>query len=54
MNKELIKAINEVLQEWNIEKIISIKENEKSFRITAQTKGGFEVAETIKKENKDE
>ena len=51
MRKEqLINVINEVLQEWNIKKIISIKENEKSFRITAQTKGGLEVAETIKKE----
>lgn len=50
MNNELIKAINKVLQEWNIEKIISIKQNEKSFRITAKTKSGLEIAETIKME----
>ena len=46
----LISAINEVLKEWNIVEIISIKENKNSFRITAKTQSGLEVSETIKKE----
>ena len=50
--KELVKAINILLKEWNylIFEIISIKENKKSFTIKAKTFSGLEITESINKE----
>lgn len=50
--KELIRAINVFLKDWNIAEIISIKENKNSFRITGKTQSGLEVSETIFKEDR--